>query len=84
MTEMTDDILDCLFHGCAWSAYLEVLARTGQFPPDSETTRILAYRLYEEALAEKNGRPPTREADPGCEATEGGGPPRQHSPAESP
>jgi hypothetical protein len=60
MTEMADSILKELFHQCAWSAYLEVWLRTGQFPPDSETTRILAYRLYEEALAEKNGRPRRR------------------------
>ena len=53
---MTDcnDILDSLFHGCALAAYLEVWRRTGQFPPDSEATRVLAYRLYEDALAEKN------------------------------
>jgi hypothetical protein len=53
---MTDgeDILDCLFHGCAWLAYLEVYAQTKQYPPDSETTRRLAYHYYEEALAEKN------------------------------
>jgi hypothetical protein len=53
---MTDDILDSLFHGCALRAYLEVWARTGRLPPDSETTRIRAYQLYEEALAEKNRR----------------------------
>jgi hypothetical protein len=26
-------------------------------PPDLETTRVLAYRYYREALAEKNRRP---------------------------
>jgi hypothetical protein len=51
---MSDDILDDLFHGCALAAYLEVAAETGQWPPDSELTRIRAYRLYEEALAGKN------------------------------
>jgi hypothetical protein len=77
---MTDDILDQLFHGCALRAYLEVWARTRQFPPDSEATRIRANQLYEEALAEKNrhkqprgsGRSPQREAGQGCEALEGG------------
>ena len=54
---MTDDVLDDLFHFCALRAYLEVYAQTRQFPPDSEATRQLAYRLYEDALAEKNGRP---------------------------
>jgi len=48
---MTGDVLDDLFHFCALSAYLQVVARTGQFPPDAEATRRLAYRLYEEALA---------------------------------
>jgi hypothetical protein len=79
---MTDDILDSLFHGCALKAYMEVWAETRQFPPDSEATRQRAFRLYEEALAEKNrrkhpqgsGRTPLREAGPGCEAPEGGGP----------
>jgi hypothetical protein len=81
---MTDDILDQLFHGCALKAYLEVWAETRQFPPDSETTRQRAFRLYEAALAEKNrhkqpqgsGRTPLREAGTGCEAPEGGGGPR--------
>jgi hypothetical protein len=51
---MTDSILDDLLHGCAPTAYLQVWCQTRQFPPDSETTRRLAYQLYEEALAEKN------------------------------
>jgi hypothetical protein len=76
---MTDDILDSLFHGCAWAAYLEIYAATKQFPPDSEATRRLAYRYYEEALAEKNrlklppdsSRTPPREAGQDCEASEG-------------
>jgi hypothetical protein len=53
---MTDnpDILDDLFHGCAWAAYLEVWQQTGQFPPDSEATRRRAYQLYEESLAARN------------------------------
>jgi hypothetical protein len=78
---MTDDVLDSIFHGCALKAYLEVWAETRQFPPDSEATRIRAYQLYEEALAEKNrrkqpkdsGRSPLREAGQDCEAPEGGG-----------
>jgi hypothetical protein len=53
----TDDFWDDIFHGCAWAAYIEVWQETGQFPPDSEATRQRAYRYYEEALAEKNGRP---------------------------
>ena len=53
---MTDgeDVLDSVFHWAALRAYLEVYAATKQYPPDSEATRIRAYQLYEEALAEKN------------------------------
>lgn len=54
MTDADDDILDDLFHGCALRAYLEVMAETGQFPPDSEATRRRAYDLYEQAMREKN------------------------------
>jgi hypothetical protein len=54
MSTATEDLWDDLFHACAWAAYLEVWHRTGQFPPDSETTRRLAYRYYEDALAGKN------------------------------
>jgi hypothetical protein len=52
-----EDIWDSLFHGAAWQAYLEIYAQTKQYPPDSEATRRRAYELYEDALAEKNGRP---------------------------
>jgi len=62
----SDDILEDLFHLCAWRAYLEICAETGQFPPDSEATRRRAYQLYEEALAEKNG------ADKKCDAFDNG------------
>jgi len=48
-----DDILDNLFHGCALAAYVELAVLT-KGEPDSETTRILAYRYYEEELAIKN------------------------------
>jgi len=71
---MTDSILDDLFHFCALRAYLEIYAQSRQFPPDSEATRIRAYQLYEDALAEKNGgkrpigQPPQREVGQGCEA----------------
>ena len=78
---MTDSVLDDLFTGCALAAFLEIWAHTKQFPPDSEATRIRAYQLYEEALAETNrrkqpqgsGRTPLREAGQECEAPEGGG-----------
>jgi len=51
-------LLDDLFHGCAWSAFLELAVSLGRIP-DQEATRRLAYRYYEEALAEKNSRPST-------------------------
>ena len=53
---MTGDVLEHPFHFCALRAYLEIAAETRQFPPDSEATRLRAYQLYEEALAEKNAQ----------------------------
>lgn len=52
MTESLDDILDDLFHGCAFAAFVEQ-ATAGRGPPCPEKTRRRAYQLYEEALAEK-------------------------------
>lgn len=53
----TDDILDDLFHGCAFAAYVEQAALTGS-PPCPEATRRLAYRYYEDALAERSQSQP--------------------------
>lgn len=53
MTAIDDDILDDLFHGCAFAAYMRLALATGDWP-DPEATRRLAYDLYEEALADKN------------------------------
>ena len=51
---MTDDyILDDIFHGCAFAAYLQ-LALASKNWPDVEHTRRLAFRIYEEGLTEKN------------------------------
>lgn len=52
---LDDDIFDDLFHGCAFAAYVEIALLTGK-PPEEETTRCLAFQLYEEALAERNAR----------------------------
>jgi hypothetical protein len=49
------DILDELFPACALAAFVEQ-ACIEQSWPDPEATRRLAFRLYEEALAEKNRR----------------------------
>jgi hypothetical protein len=50
-----DDIIDQLFHRCALAAGF-VAAGEGRLH-DSEYVRRLAYGMYEDALAEKNGRP---------------------------
>ncbi len=53
MAMPSDEILDDLFHACALAAFLEQAAEQGGWP-DPELTRLRAYRMYEEALAEKN------------------------------
>lgn len=55
MTASLDEILDDLFHGCAFAAYVEIARTTGK-PPDEEATRRLAFQLYEEALQERQHR----------------------------
>ena len=50
-----DDIMDDLFHGCAFAAFVEEAAEAGG-SPCMEKTRQRAYRYFEEALAEKQGR----------------------------
>jgi hypothetical protein len=47
-----DDILDSLFHGCAWAAYIDKAVIEG-CAPDLEATRQRAYRYYEEELAKQ-------------------------------
>ena len=47
------EIFDDLFHGCAFAAYVELSSRKKGVPDQTET-RVLAYRYYEEALAERN------------------------------
>ena len=56
MTDTLDEILDDLFHGCAFAAYLQVGAELNCWPPPVEATRRRAYELYEQALAEKDAR----------------------------
>jgi len=63
MTADYDEILDGLFHACAWAAYVDQAAlQHGR--PDSVATRQRAYRYYEDALAEKNRRK-TRQLEQG-------------------
>jgi hypothetical protein len=54
---MPTDILDDLFHGCALHAFVE-RAQVEQGWPDTEATRRLAYRLYEDQIAAKNAKSP--------------------------
>jgi hypothetical protein len=55
MTSDPDEILDGLFHACAFSAFLEQ-AHAQQGWPDSEATRRRAYASYEQELAARNRR----------------------------
>ena len=48
--EPEDRLLDDLFHGCAFAAYVELAVVCGGVP-DSDATRRLAYRHYKEELA---------------------------------
>jgi hypothetical protein len=51
---MTDnDILDDLFHGCAFAAFIDQ-AIEERGPPDIEATRRRAFAYFEEELAERN------------------------------
>ena len=54
MSEL-DDMLDDLFHGCAFAAFVEEAVKAGG-PPCEEKTRRRAYQLFEDALAEKNAQ----------------------------
>ena len=50
-----DDIMDDLFHGCAFAAYIEEAAKAGRVPCP-ELTRRRAFQYFEAALADKQGR----------------------------
>lgn len=50
-----DEILDDLFHSSAFAAFVEQACLSGHWPCP-ERTRQLAYQLYEDGLAVKNGR----------------------------
>ena len=47
-----NDILDDLFHGCAFAAFVEQ-AIVEQGWPDREATRLRAYGYYQEELASR-------------------------------
>ena len=50
-----DDIMDDLFHGCAFAAYIEEAAKAGGIPCP-ELTRRRAFQYFEESLAVKNSQ----------------------------
>jgi hypothetical protein len=53
MSHDLDEMLDDLFHGCAFAAFVELaIERKGL--PDGEATRERAFGYYEEELARKN------------------------------
>lgn len=52
-TNDDDSILDDLFHGVAFAAFVEESILAQAFPCPTKT-RTRAYRYYEEALAAKN------------------------------
>jgi hypothetical protein len=53
MTSDSDEILDGLFHSCAFAAFLDQ-AYAQQGWPEIEATRRRAYAYYEQELAVKN------------------------------
>ncbi len=50
-----DDILDDLFHGCAFAAFIDQAIEDGGLP-DVEATRRRAFAYYEQELAARNRR----------------------------
>lgn len=53
-----DDILDDIFHGAAFAAFVEE-ASLAKCEPCPERTKHRAYRYFEAALAEKNQKTST-------------------------
>lgn len=58
MSNDPDEILDGLFHACAFAAFLDQ-AHAERGWPDPEATRRRAFDYYEQELAIKNGRVPS-------------------------
>jgi hypothetical protein len=54
---LADSIMDDLFHGCAFAAFVDE-ARLVRGWPDSEAVRRRAYAYYESALAERHNSKP--------------------------
>ena len=56
MTATNDDVLDDLFHGCAFAAFIDQAHDEGG-PPGRKATRRRAFAYYERELAIQNRRP---------------------------
>jgi hypothetical protein len=69
VTVSDDEILDDLFHGCAFEAWLRTAEATGRWPPDSKSVRRLAYALFESTLRAKHEQNPV---DSDCDPCHGG------------
>lgn len=54
-----DEILDDLFHGCAFAAFVELATLHGE-EPESQATKERAYAIYEEELAARSRDPRRR------------------------
>ncbi len=55
-------ILDDLFHGCAFTAFVEQAVAEGGWPGPA-ATRDRAYRLYEQALASRDPEPESQSSE---------------------
>jgi len=53
-TTLDGEIIDDLFHGCAFAAFVE-LAVACKGVPEVEATRRRAYDLYQQGLDQKSG-----------------------------
>jgi hypothetical protein len=60
------EILDDLFHGCAFEAWLRTAEATGRWPPDSEPVRRLAYAMFEAELQAKHAQNPVDTSSEPC------------------
>ncbi|MCA9048098.1 MAG: hypothetical protein KDA89_05185 [Planctomycetaceae bacterium] len=67
MTAADSDILDDLFHSCAFRAFVEVAIESGRLPC-VERTKYRAYQHYETDLAAKNAGK-NRSLSPGLPAS---------------
>lgn len=58
MASELDTILDDLFHGCAFAAFVELAVADAGWPRPN-ATRAQAYRYYEQALSDRGPEGPS-------------------------